>query len=142
MLGVRGIAAFMTLMAAIVSAPAQTWPSQTWPIRPITIVVPFLAGGASDVVARLLADGLRAELGQSVVVENIGGAGGMVGASRVAKSPPDGYQLVLGNVGTHAHNQSLYKKPLYNVATDFAPVALLADQSLVLAVRRDLPVGP
>jgi tripartite-type tricarboxylate transporter receptor subunit TctC len=75
------------------------------------------------------------------VVENIGGAGGMVGTSRVAKSPPDGYQLVLGNVGTHAHNQSLYRKPLYNVATDFAPVALLADQSLVLAARRDLPVG-
>ena len=143
----RGIAAFIALMAASISAPTQSWPTQTWstqtwPNRPITIVVPFLAGGASDVIARLLADGLRAELGPSVVVENIGGAGGMVGTSRVAKSPPDGYQLVLGNVGTHAHNQSLYKKPLYNVATDFAPVALLADQSLVLAVRRDLPVGP
>src|SRR5262249_56521511 len=71
----------------------------------------------------------------------VGGAGGMVGGSRVAKSPPDGYQMVLGNVGTHAQNQSLYKRPLYNAASDFAPVALVTDQSLVLVARKDFPAN-
>ena len=103
------------------------------------MVVPFAAGGASDVIARIVAEGLRAELGQPVIVENVSGAGGMVGANRVAKAPPDGYQVVLGNLGTHAQNQSLYKRPLYNAATDFAPVALATDQSIVLAVRKDFP---
>ena len=79
------------------------------------------------------------ELGQSVVVENVGGAGGMVGSSRVARAAPDGYQMVFGNVGTHAQNQSLYKKPLYNAATDFVPVALVTNQSIVLVVRKDFP---
>jgi tripartite-type tricarboxylate transporter receptor subunit TctC len=133
---VRTIAAATALLFAAAPALAQGWPT-----RPITLVVPFNAGGTSDVIARLLADGLRAQLGQPVLVENLGGAGGMVGASRVAKSPPDGYTMVLGNVGTHAQNQSLYKKPLYNAATDFAPVALVIDQSLVLAVRKDFPAG-
>jgi tripartite-type tricarboxylate transporter receptor subunit TctC len=133
---IRTMTILATLMAASTSAPAQTYPN-----RPITIVVPFLAGGATDVIARLVAEGLREQLGQPVIIENVGGAGGMVGTSRVAKAPPDGYQLVLGNVGTHAHNQSMYKKPLYNAATDFAPVALIADQSLVLTVRKDLPVS-
>jgi len=75
------------------------------------------------------------------VVENVSGAGGMTGANRVAKAAPDGYQFVLGNVGTHAQNQSLYKRPAYNAATDFAPVALLVDQSLVLLTRKDFPAA-
>jgi tripartite-type tricarboxylate transporter receptor subunit TctC len=134
MLRMMAIAA--TLWFATASALAQSWPT-----RPITLVVPFAAGGTSDVIARLVAEGLRAQLGQPVLVENLGGAGGMLGASRVAKSPPDGYQMVLGNVGTHAQNQSLYKRPLYNIVTDFTPVALVTDQSLVLVVRKDFPAG-
>ncbi len=130
------IAALVALLAASVPALAQPWPN-----RPMTMVVPFAAGGASDVIARIVAEGLRVELGQPVVVENIGGAGGMVGASRVAKAAPDGYQMVLGNVGTHSQNQTLYKKPLYNVLSDFAPVALVVDQSLVLVARQDFPAG-
>jgi tripartite-type tricarboxylate transporter receptor subunit TctC len=122
------------LLPAVCPAAAQTWPT-----RPITIVVPLAAGGASDVIARILADALRMQLGQSVIVENLAGAGGMLGSSRVAKAPPDGYQMVLGNVGTHAQNQSLYKRPLYNAATDFAPVALVTHQSLVLVARKDFP---
>ena len=78
-------------------------------------------------------------LGQQVIFENVGGAGGMIGASRVAKAAPDGYQFVLGSSGTHALNQTLYKNPLYNAATDFAPVALVAEQPLVLVARKDLP---
>jgi tripartite-type tricarboxylate transporter receptor subunit TctC len=128
------IAVAAALLAVTAPAAAQAWPS-----RPMTMVVPFAAGGASDVIARILAQGLRMEFGQPVVVENIGGAGGMVGASRVAKAAPDGYQMVLGNVGTHAQNQSLYKEPLYHAVTDFAPVALVTDQSLVLVVRKDFP---
>ena len=128
------IAVTAALLAATLPAAAQSWPN-----RPMTMVVPFAAGGASDVIARIVAQGLRTELGQSVVVENIGGAGGMVGSSRVAKAAPDGYQMLLGNVGTHAQNQSLYKKPLYQALTDFAPVALVTHQSLVLVVRKDFP---
>jgi tripartite-type tricarboxylate transporter receptor subunit TctC len=128
-------------VTATLLLPAASALAQSWPTRPITLVVPFAAGGTSDVIARLVAEGLRVQLGQPVLVENLGGAGGMLGASRVAKSPPDGYAIVLGNVGTHAQNQSLYKKPLYNVVTDFAPVALVTDQSLVLVVRKDFPAG-
>ena len=136
-------ASTLALAQNALTQPSFSQPSlsQTWPTRPITMVVPFAAGGASDVIARLVAEGLRAELGQPVVIENIGGAGGMIGSSRVAKAPPDGYQIVLGNVGTHAHNQSIYKKPLYNAATDFTPVALIADQSLLLVARKDFPAG-
>ncbi len=114
---------------------------QDWPNRAMTMVVPFAAGGSSDVIGRIVADGLSSQLHQPVIVENIGGAGGMTGVSRVAKAAPDRYQFVLGNVGTHAQNQSLYKKPLYNAMTDFAPVALITDQLLVLAARRDFPAG-
>jgi tripartite-type tricarboxylate transporter receptor subunit TctC len=134
------IARIVAMMAALVAGTTPSL-SQSWPTRPMTMVVPFAAGGTSDVIARLLAEGLRAQLGQPVLVENVGGAGGMVGGSRVAKSPPDGYQMVLGNVGTHAQNQSLYKRPLYNVTTDFAPVALVTDQSLVLVARKDFPAS-
>ena len=77
----------------------------------MTMVVPYVAGGATDIVARILTARLSEVLHQQVIVENIGGAGGMAGTNRVAKAPPDGYQFVLGNVGTHAQNQTLYKNP-------------------------------
>jgi tripartite-type tricarboxylate transporter receptor subunit TctC len=124
------------LVAAAVSADAQSWPN-----RPLTMVAPFAAGGSTDAIARIVADGLSSQLGQPVIVENVGGAGGMTGANRVAKAAPDGYQFVLGNVGTHAQNQSLYKRPAYNAATDFAPVVLITDQSLVLITRKDFPAN-
>src|SRR5215210_6443400 len=126
----RALAVFAAagLIAAIVFA--QLASAQDWPNRPLTMVAPFAAGGSTDAIARIVADGLSSQLQQPVIVENIGGAGGMTGANRVAKATPDGYQFVLGNVGTHAQNQSLYKKPLYNAVTDFAPVALITDQSL------------
>ena len=125
-------------VATVFSATSLTV-AQDWPARPMTLVVPFAAGGSSDAIARIVADGLRSELGQSVLVENVGGAGGMLGASRVAKAKPDGYQFVLGNVGTHAQNQSVYKKPLYNAVTDFTPVGLVVDQTLLLLTRKDFP---
>ena len=91
--------------------------AQDWPIRPVTMVVPFAAGSASDTVGRILAARLSEIFGQQVIVENVGGAGGMTGAARVAKAAPGGYQFVLGGVDTFAQNQTLYKKPLYNSVT-------------------------
>ena len=123
-------------LAAVGSAQAQDWPT-----RPLTMVVPFAAGGIGDVLGRILASRLSELLGRQVIVENVGGAGGMAGAARVAKAAPDGYTFVLGSAGTHAHNQTLYKSPLYNAASDFAPVALVVEQPVLLVVRKDLPPG-
>jgi tripartite-type tricarboxylate transporter receptor subunit TctC len=130
------IAAFAlaVLLHGVAGAGAQGWPT-----RPVTMVVPFAPGGAVDVMARILSGRLAEVLGQQVIIENIGGAGGMIGSARVAKAPPDGYEFVLGHAGTHAQNQTLYKKPLYNAATDFAPVELIAEQPTVLVTRKDLP---
>src|SRR5215467_4420740 len=115
--------------------------AQDWPARPMTLVVTFAAGSGDDVLARILSPRLSELLGQQVIVENVGGAGGMTGVARVAKARPDGYQFVLGGTGTFAADQTLYKHPLYNAATDFAPVALIAEQPLLLTARADLPVG-
>jgi tripartite-type tricarboxylate transporter receptor subunit TctC len=104
-------------------------------------VVPFAAGGAVDVLGRTLAAGASEILGQQIVIENIGGAGGMTGSNRVAKAPPDGYQFVLGSVGTHAQNQTLYKHPAYSVVKEFEPVILVAEVPLLLVTRKDFPAG-
>jgi tripartite-type tricarboxylate transporter receptor subunit TctC len=133
-------AATASLVVADAAHSAGTQ-AQDWPNRPMTMVAPFAAGGSTDAIARIVADGLSSQLHQPVIVENIAGAGGMTGTNRVAKAVPDGYQFVLGNVGTHAQNQSLYKKPLYDAVTDFAPVALITDQSLVLVARKDFPAN-
>ena len=117
------------------SGPAA---AQAWPTRPVTMVIPFAAGGPTDVLGRVMAERMSQILGQQVVVENVGGAGGMTGSQRVAKADPDGYTFVLGTVGTHAANQTLYKRPLYNAAADFQPVALVAEVPLILIVRKDL----
>jgi tripartite-type tricarboxylate transporter receptor subunit TctC len=124
--------------AIAVAAPAA---AQDWPAKPITMVIPFAPGGALDVVARIVGPRLSEILGKPVIIENVGGAGGMTGGLRVAKAVPDGYQLVFGGTSTHAINQTLYKNPLYNAATDFAPVAMLIEQPLVLITRPDLPVS-
>lgn len=126
--------------APVQTATAQTSTAQNWPTRPVTMVVPFGAGAGTDVIGRVLADRLSQVLGAQVVVENVGGAGGMNGSARVAKAAPDGYQFVLGTVGTHSQNQSIYKAPLYDARTDFAPVALVVDVPPVLIARKDLPV--
>jgi tripartite-type tricarboxylate transporter receptor subunit TctC len=133
----RIIAAALAALAAL-ALPAG---AQDWPTRPVTMVVPFAAGGPIDVVARLVSPRLSEVLGQQAVIENVGGAGGMVGASRVAKAEPDGYTFLLGNTGTHTYSQFLYKKPLYDAVTDFTPAGLLVGNTKVLVVRKDLPVN-
>jgi tripartite-type tricarboxylate transporter receptor subunit TctC len=115
--------------------------AQVWPTQPVTMVVPFAAGGPIDAIGRILAARLSEILGQQVVVEDIGGAGGMIGTARVAKAAPDGSQLVLGTSATLAQNQTLYKNPLYDAATDLTPVALIADSARVLITRKDFPAN-
>src|SRR5262245_33969523 len=120
---------------------AQVAMAQSWPARPVTMVVPFAAGSASDTVGRILAARLSEVLGQQVLVENIGGAGGMTGTARAENAPPDGYQFVLGSVDTFAMNQSLYKKLPYQAVTDFIPVGLVIEQPILLIARNDLPAN-
>jgi tripartite-type tricarboxylate transporter receptor subunit TctC len=127
--------------AAVLIVITGTAAAQDWPTRPITLIVPFAAGGGIDVSARIQALRMSEMLGQSIVVENVGAAAGMVGGQRVAKAEPDGYTFLIGNTGTHAYNQTLYKKPLYNSATDFQPVGLVSESPRILSARKDLPAG-
>jgi tripartite-type tricarboxylate transporter receptor subunit TctC len=130
---------FAAAFAALVSAGQAG--AQQFPARPVTMVIPFAAGGPQDTIGRVIAQRMSELLGQQVVVENVGGAGGMTGSKRVADAKPDGYTMVLGSVGTHAQNQTLYKRPLYNVETDFTPVAYLAITPIALITRPDLPAS-
>jgi tripartite-type tricarboxylate transporter receptor subunit TctC len=126
--------AVAALLASAVTAFAQNFPT-----KPMTMVIPFAAGGPTDVLGRVIAQRMGDILGHQIIVENIGGAGGMSGSKRVADAVPDGYTFVLGTVGTHAQGQTLYKRPLYNAAADFTPVALIAEVPIILIVRKDLP---
>ena len=138
----RTIFAIVVAMLAVSAGPAgaQTG-AQAWPTRPMSMVVAYAAGGPVDTLARIYAARLSEVLGQQVIIENIGGAGGMVGAARVAKAPPDGYTILFGGLANLAQNQTLYKAPLYNAATDFTPVGLITDSPRVLIARQDLPVN-
>ena len=123
------------LLATTIAASAQNFPT-----KPLTMIIPFAAGGPTDVLGRVVGQRMGQILGQSIIIENVGGAGGMTGSKRVVDAAPDGYNFVLGTVGTHAQGQTLYKKPLYNAATDFTPVALLAEVPIIVVARKDLPV--
>jgi tripartite-type tricarboxylate transporter receptor subunit TctC len=128
----RFIAAAAT---AILLASASAASAQDWPARPINLVVPYAAGGPVDTVARILAARLGEVLGQQVVIENVGGAGGMTGAARVAKAAPDGYTVLLSGSAVLAIIPTLYKRPLYDAVNDFAHVALFSDSARVLLTR-------
>jgi len=127
-----------TATVALPGFPCIAW-AQPYPTRPITLVVPFAAGGSFDVIARVITPRFSEVLGQQMIVENVGAAAGIVGVNRVAHATPDGYSMLLGTVGTHAYNPALYKKLPYNPAADFAPVGLIAEQPLVLITREDFP---
>lgn len=129
--------ALPALLAGLMTTAAAQ--AQDFPTRPMTMIIPFAAGGPTDVLGRVVAQRMGEILGQQVVVENVGGAGGQTGSKRVADAQPDGYTFVLGTVGTHAQGQTLYKKPLYNAVSDFTPVALLAEVPIALIARKDLP---
>jgi len=131
---ITGVLAAFVAFAGSVSA-------QNYPTRPVTMVIPFAAGGPTDVLGRVVGARMSEILGQQVVIENVTGAGGQTGSKRVADSAPDGSNFLIGTVGTHAQAQTLYKKPLYNSQTDFTPVGLIAQVPIALIARKDLPVN-
>jgi tripartite-type tricarboxylate transporter receptor subunit TctC len=132
--GLKGLAGLAVLTMTFAAAQAQSWPSQN-----IRLVVPFPPGGSTDVLARKLAEGLRERLGQTVVVENRGGAGGTIGSEFVAKSAPDGYTLLMGVTGSHGVAPSLYPNLGYQPERDFAAISLLVSAPLVLVVNPEVP---
>src|SRR6266516_4542521 len=131
-------------IAGLASTTAA-WPvaarAQTYPTRPIIMVIPFAAGGAFDIIGRILAPRMSEILGQQIIVENTSGAAGIIGVNRVANAAPDGYTFLLGSIGTHAYNQTIYKKPRYDATANFTPVALFAEQPMVLVTRKDFPAN-
>ena len=125
----------LALAAAFVPAAAL---AQTYPARPVTMIVPYAAGGAFDVVGRIIGVRMAELLGQPVIVENVTGAAGIIGVNRVIAAKPDGYTFLLGTVGTHAYNQTIYRKRRYDAIHDLAPVALFSEQPMVLEGRKEL----
>jgi tripartite-type tricarboxylate transporter receptor subunit TctC len=129
-----------TLTAAAILV-LLTWNAQAqdWPSRPVTMVVPFAAGGPMDALARILQPSLAEALGQTIVIENQPGGGGMTGSLRVSQASPDSHLFVLASIGTHAIGYSMHKKPAYHPASDFQPVIFIADAPLLLMTKKDLP---
>jgi tripartite-type tricarboxylate transporter receptor subunit TctC len=123
------------LLATSFSVPAF---AQDWPTHSLTLVVPWAAGGGTDVMGRIMAHRMSEILAQQVIVENLAGAGGMIGSSHVARAEPDGYTFVFGS-RSDAIDMTLYKHPMYSLQTDLAPVVLVADQPTVLVARNDFP---
>jgi tripartite-type tricarboxylate transporter receptor subunit TctC len=120
-------------LAGIANAPAQVYPS-----RPITLVVSYPAGGPTDAIGRIIAEAMRAPLGQPVVIDNVSGASGSIGTGRVARATPDGYSLVFGNWGTHVVNGAVYALQ-YDVLKDFEPISLVSTQPLLIVVKKSMP---
>jgi tripartite-type tricarboxylate transporter receptor subunit TctC len=127
--------ALLGCIAMAGSASAQ----DAYPSRPVTLVVPFPAGGSTDLVARVIGEKMTTALGQQVVIENKGGAGGNLGSAAVAKADPDGYTILMGTVATHALNPAVFKKMPYDAVKDFAPISLLVTVPNVLVVNPELP---
>ncbi|CAH1649992.1 MULTISPECIES: tripartite tricarboxylate transporter substrate binding protein BugD [unclassified Chelatococcus] len=134
---VTGLAAAATVAAglglSLVSAAAA------YPDRPITMIVPFAAGGPTDVIARIVAENMSKTLGQQIIVENVAGAGGTTGSTRAAQAAPDGYTLVMGHMGTHGAAPALYPNLKYDPAKDFAPVGLAAGTPILIVAKKDFP---
>jgi tripartite-type tricarboxylate transporter receptor subunit TctC len=130
---VRASAAAVIFPTALRNAAAQAFPT-----RPVTMVVPFPAAGPADVLARILSEPMRAFLGQPVIIDNIGGAAGSIGVGRVARAPPDGYTVILGNLGTHVFNGAIYSLG-YDVVSDFEPISLLPSNNQLIIARNATP---
>ncbi|WP_043829240.1 tripartite tricarboxylate transporter substrate-binding protein [Muricoccus aerilatus] len=124
----------------VLAPPAVRAQAQAFPNRPITVTVPFTAGGPTDVISRLVAEGMAKDLGQTVVVENVTGAGGTIAAARVANARPDGYTLLSHHIG-HATSATLYRTLPYNVETSFAPLGLVSDAAMTIVARPDFPAN-
>src|SRR5690242_8947151 len=131
---------FTISLAGLACTASPVFAQTSFPTRSMTMVVPFSAGGPTDVLGRILGQRMSQTLGQQIIVENVTGAGGTLGAARVAKAAPDGYTMVMGNLGTHAASVGLYKNLSYDPRTSFEPVMLASTTPMVLLAKKDLPV--
>jgi tripartite-type tricarboxylate transporter receptor subunit TctC len=138
---IQGLAAALLAAIVLVATTPAAAQGATYPTKPVRLVVPFPASGTTDILARAVAQKLSETWGQQVIVDNRPGAGGNIGSELVAKAPPDGYTLLMGTVGTHAINPSLYAKMPYDHVKDFTPVILVAGVPNVLVVNPSLPVN-
>src|SRR5204863_2072392 len=129
------IAAIAAVLGSHVGAGAQTYPS-----RPVTMIVPLAPGGSTDIIGRLMAEGMRSALGQAVVVENITGAGGTIGVGRLARATPDGYTFGIGQWGTNVANGAVYSLQ-FDLLKDFEPIALIATQPFLVVARKTMPAN-
>ena len=135
--------AFLSLaiaVAAVAATPQILW-AQAYPTRPITLIVPFPPGGSTDVAARIVADNMSRTLGQQVVIQNVSGAGGTTGSTRAMRAEPDGYTILMGQMGTHAASVSLYPNLAYRPAEDFEPIGQVASFPFVVATKKDFPAN-
>lgn len=126
------------IMTAGLAAAAQ---AQTYPTRPVSVTVPFAAGGNTDVIGRIIADHMSRTLGQTLVIENVAGAGGTIGAARISRSKPDGYTLLVGQVGTHGASVGLFPNLPYDPLSDFEHISQLSDTPVGLMARKDFPAA-
>ncbi|GEO14428.1 tripartite tricarboxylate transporter substrate binding protein BugD [Microvirga aerophila] len=132
----------MTLaLAALVGLAATGVQAQTYPTRPVTMIVPFAAGGPTDVIARIVSDHMSRTLGQQIVIENVAGAGGTTGITRAAQSQPDGYTIMMGHMGTHGAAPALYPNLKYDPTKDFAPIGLAAGTPILIVAKKDFPAN-
>ena len=138
MAAVARLAAFCLIAVAASALNAPAW--ATYPDRPVTIVVPFAAGGPTDIISRIMAEHMSRTFGQQVLVENVVGAGGTVGVARVMKAAPDGYQLLMGNLGTQAASVGLYPNLTYDPRKDFEPILNTGGTPMLVVAKKDLPV--
>ena len=130
---------FAATLAAIVAGVSHAG-AQTYPARPITMIVPLAPGGSTDVIGRIMAEGMRVSLGQPIIVENVTGAGGSIGVGRVARSAPDGYTLGIGQWGTNVASGAIY--PLqFDLLKDFEPIALIATQPFLIVAKKTVPAN-
>jgi tripartite-type tricarboxylate transporter receptor subunit TctC len=130
----------VALAAAVLAACGAAALAQTYPSRVITLVVPYPAGGPTDTIARVLSERMQGPLGQTIIIENIGGAGGSIGVGRVAHATPDGYSLIIGHIQTHVFNASILKLD-YDVVNDFAPISLIADTPIWIVAGKAVPAS-
>src|SRR5687767_13706519 len=131
----------LLLTAALCVAAGELLAQANYPQRPVTMIVPFAAGGPTDVIARLVGDHMSRTLGQQIVVENVAGAGGTTGITRAMQSQPDGYTIMMGHMGTHGAAPALYPNLKYDPTKDFAPIGLAAGTPIVIVAKKDFPAN-
>jgi tripartite-type tricarboxylate transporter receptor subunit TctC len=136
----RAVLTFAVAAAALAAAP-QIVQAQAYPTRPVTLIVPFPPGGSTDVAARIVADNMSRTLGQQVVIQNVSGAGGTTGSTRAMRADPDGYTILMGQMGTHAASVSLYPNLAYRPAEDFEPIGQVASFPFVVATKKAFPAN-